>query len=78
MPAALPAHLFSLAAPELYPTADLGFWEHEWSRHGTCARTITGLRPDYFEAVLKLHESYDLDVSPGASGVGWGGLGQGA
>ncbi|KAI3431487.1 hypothetical protein D9Q98_004538 [Chlorella vulgaris] len=48
---------------------NLGFWEHEWSRHGTCARTITGLRPDYFEAVLKLHESYDLDAALAVAGI---------
>jgi hypothetical protein len=41
---------------------DAGFWEHEWSRHGTCAQPVTGNRTAFFQTVLRLHEQYDLDV----------------
>ena len=64
--------------------ADAGFWDHEWQRHGTCARPITGDRPSFFQAVMRLHEKYDLDVSPpptpppphthGVAAAGWQGV----
>ena len=43
--------------------ADAGFWDHEWARHGTCARPLLGERAAFFNATLNLHEEYDLDVS---------------
>ncbi|EFN54085.1 hypothetical protein CHLNCDRAFT_25350, partial [Chlorella variabilis] len=49
--------------------ADAGFWDHEWQRHGTCARPITGDRPSFFQAVMRLHEKYDLDVALSEAGI---------
>ena len=37
-------------------------------QHGTCARAVTGERQAYFDAAMRLHEQYDLDVSANASG----------
>lgn len=45
------------------PATDTGFWDHEWEKHGTCARPVTGDRPSFFNATMRLHERYDLDVS---------------
>ena len=45
------------------PATDTGFWDHEWDKHGTCARPVTGDRPSFFNATMRLHERYDLDVS---------------
>ena len=43
--------------------ADDTFWEHEWTKHGTCALDILGSEHKYFKTVLKLHYKYDLAVS---------------
>jgi ribonuclease I len=37
------------------------FWEHEWSRHGTCA--ALGGQHAFFAAVLRLHRALNIQVS---------------
>jgi ribonuclease T2 len=43
--------------------SDETFWDHEWSKHGTCALNIFPTEHSYFKHVLKLHWRYDLAVS---------------
>jgi ribonuclease T2 len=43
-----------------------GFWEHEWSKHGTCSG-FTQRR--YFEASLELYNRYDITRGLGNAGV---------
>ncbi|GLC33429.1 hypothetical protein PLESTM_000070300 [Pleodorina starrii] len=40
--------------------SDESFWEHEWSKHGTCSVGIFPTEHSYFSNVLKLHRRYDL------------------
>ncbi|GLC48244.1 hypothetical protein PLESTB_000074700 [Pleodorina starrii] len=40
--------------------SDENFWEHEWSKHGTCSVGIFPTEHSYFSNVLKLHRRYDL------------------
>jgi ribonuclease T2 len=42
---------------------DATFWEHEWSKHGTCALSIFSSEYKYFKTVLRMHHRYDLGVS---------------
>ena len=37
------------------------FWDHEWSRHGTCAAPLLGNRTEFFKTVVQLHDKYDLN-----------------
>ncbi|KXZ54538.1 hypothetical protein GPECTOR_4g603 [Gonium pectorale] len=39
---------------------DGDFWDHEWSKHGTCALSLLPTEHKYFKTVLKLHWRYDL------------------
>ncbi|EFJ52050.1 S-like RNase, partial [Volvox carteri f. nagariensis] len=39
------------------------FWEHEWSKHGTCALDIFPSEHSYFGHILKLHWRYDLSAA---------------
>lgn len=41
---------------------DDSFWEHEWTKHGTCSEPVTGPRHAYFASVLGLNARYDLQV----------------
>jgi hypothetical protein len=45
--------------------SDETFWEHEWSKHGTCSRDVLPTEHSYFKHVLDLHSRYDLAVSGG-------------
>ncbi|KAL4428999.1 hypothetical protein ABPG77_006038 [Micractinium sp. CCAP 211/92] len=49
--------------------SDEAFWQHEWDRHGSCAVSVIGERPDYFAAVMRLHEQFDLDLALAAAGI---------
>lgn len=42
--------------------SDDSFWDHEWTKHGTCSERVTGPRPAFFETVLALNQRYDLQV----------------
>ncbi|KAL4440325.1 hypothetical protein ABPG75_003326 [Micractinium tetrahymenae] len=48
---------------------DEAFWQHEWDRHGSCAVPVTGERPDFFAAVMRLHEQFDLDLALAAASI---------
>ncbi|GIL78121.1 hypothetical protein Vretimale_7432 [Volvox reticuliferus] len=37
------------------------FWAYEWEKHGTCALSVFPTELKYFEAVLKLHRTYNLE-----------------
>jgi len=37
------------------------FWDHEWSKHGTCAEPVIGNQSIYFQTALELHDIYDLN-----------------
>ena len=60
-----------------WPSFHLGadaFWEHEWSKHGTCAGPVTGNRSAYFATALRLHDQFNLNqvlaplgILPGSS-----------
>jgi ribonuclease T2 len=44
-----------------YEGGDSTFWEHEWSKHGTCASPLLGNRTSYFQNVIVMNEQYDLN-----------------
>lgn len=56
-----PSTLFSHFRPS-YMDSNEKFWEHEWSRHGTCALKVLPSENRYFKTVLNLHKRYDLAV----------------
>ncbi len=41
---------------------DATFWNHEWTRHGTCAEDVIGGQHDYFKAVLRLHNELNVQA----------------
>lgn len=45
--------------PDLYKN-QTGFWQHEWSKHGTCAEDVLPSTFDYFSTSLKLFDQFDL------------------
>lgn len=45
------------------------FWQHEWSKHGTCAEPLLGNRSSFVATVLDLHERYNLDMALGEAGI---------
>ncbi|PNH11508.1 Extracellular ribonuclease LE [Tetrabaena socialis] len=49
--------------PSFFGTDDT-FWEHEWSKHGTCALNVLKDEHKFFKTVLKLHWRYDLAGAP--------------
>lgn len=46
-----------------YTTDDYTFWNHEWTKHGTCAVSVIDGEKDYFEEVLRLHNSLNIQVN---------------
>ncbi|KAG1680566.1 hypothetical protein FOA52_015013 [Chlamydomonas sp. UWO 241] len=57
---------------ELWPSyadSDVPFWEHEWSRHGTCAMSVMPNEHAYFKAVLDENHKYDLAVALSAANI---------
>jgi ribonuclease T2 len=49
--------------PNLYTdSSPYSFWEHEWTKHGTCATGIASLQGEYnfFNQALKLNQRYDI------------------
>lgn len=38
------------------------FWRHEWEKHGTCSLDVLENEKEYFEAVLRLHRTFSIDV----------------
>lgn len=49
--------------------SDEGFWNHEWSKHGTCSLSVLPTQEDYFAKALELNSQYDLNVALGESGI---------
>lgn len=48
--------------PSYSSSGDTSFWEHEWSKHGTCATanaTIIPNQADFFKDTLGLRTKYD-------------------
>eukprot|EP00191_Tetraselmis_sp_GSL018_P021634 CAMPEP_0177582708 /NCGR_PEP_ID=MMETSP0419_2-20121207/2907_1 /TAXON_ID=582737 /ORGANISM="Tetraselmis sp., Strain GSL018" /LENGTH=135 /DNA_ID=CAMNT_0019071999 /DNA_START=487 /DNA_END=894 /DNA_ORIENTATION=- len=45
------------------------FWEHEWSRHGTCAISRFHSERAFFETALKLHETFDIEATLAQNGI---------
>eukprot|EP00882_Tetradesmus_deserticola_P005671 GHRQ01005971.1.p1 GENE.GHRQ01005971.1~~GHRQ01005971.1.p1 ORF type:complete len:293 (+),score=53.38 GHRQ01005971.1:302-1180(+) len=43
-----------------WSSADMVFWNHEWTRHGTCAEAIVGHQHAFFQTVLSLHSKLDI------------------
>lgn len=41
---------------------DETFWNHEWTRHGTCAEGVVGQQHAFFKAVLSLHNKLNIQV----------------
>lgn len=46
-----------------------GFWSHEWSKHGTCAKPLFQNESGYFGAALALSEQYDLNEALASNGL---------
>jgi ribonuclease T2 len=44
---------------------DDGFWEHEWTKHGTCAADVTALKDElgFFKQTLALRQSHDIGAA---------------
>jgi len=58
--------------PNLYSDTQWeSFWEHEWTKHGTCASTVSSLSDElhYFNQTLQLHDKYNLLSMFGESDV---------
>ncbi|GIL83126.1 hypothetical protein Vretifemale_11941 [Volvox reticuliferus] len=45
------------------------FWDHEWSKHGTCALDVFPSEHSYFKSILRLHRQYDLAAALGQAGI---------
>jgi hypothetical protein len=56
----------SPAAPAAAAGANEEFWNHEWTRHGTCAGPVLATQHEFFGEVLDLHHDLNLEVSPPA------------
>jgi hypothetical protein len=41
---------------------DETFWNHEWTRHGTCAEGVLGHQHAFFKTVLSLHNKLNIQV----------------
>uniref|UniRef100_A0A7R9V9Y2 Uncharacterized protein n=1 Tax=Chlamydomonas euryale TaxID=1486919 RepID=A0A7R9V9Y2_9CHLO len=57
---------------EVWPTVfedNERFWEHEWTKHGTCSLDVLPDEHAYFKAVLDLHAEYDLAAAFKAKGI---------
>jgi ribonuclease T2 len=48
---------------------DATFWNHEWTRHGTCAEDVIGGQHDYFKAVLRLHNELNVQAAFESAGI---------
>lgn len=46
--------------PSLVSPDQESFWNHEWTRHGTCAEKLTPTEHAYFRLVLNLREKFDV------------------
>lgn len=49
--------------PNMYTDTPMNdFWEHEWTKHGTCATSlpVLGREVDYFNQTLNLNRQYDF------------------
>lgn len=45
------------------------FWDHEWTKHGTCAEPLLGNHSAFFNTALKLHEQFDLNQALAPLGI---------
>ncbi|KAF8072919.1 hypothetical protein HT031_000579 [Scenedesmus sp. PABB004] len=48
---------------------DESFWNHEWTRHGTCAERVVGGQHAFFDAVLRLHRRLNLQDALADAGI---------
>eukprot|EP00879_Flechtneria_rotunda_P012346 GHRR01012893.1.p1 GENE.GHRR01012893.1~~GHRR01012893.1.p1 ORF type:complete len:321 (+),score=91.96 GHRR01012893.1:250-1212(+) len=48
---------------------DEAFWNHEWTRHGTCAKKLVGGQHSFFKAVLDLHEKLNVQAALESAGI---------
>ncbi|WIA09049.1 hypothetical protein OEZ85_008463 [Tetradesmus obliquus] len=48
---------------------DETFWNHEWTRHGTCAEGVVGQQHAFFKAVLSLHNKLNIQEAFEARGI---------
>jgi len=46
-----------------------GFWDHEWSKHGTCSLSVLPTQEEYFAKALELNSQYDLNVAMEENGI---------
>lgn len=54
--------------PTFFNSED-SFWDHEWSKHGTCALKVLPDEHHFFGTVLDLHHRYDLSTALLASDI---------
>lgn len=61
------------AAMQLYwPSfgmTNVAFWQHEWSRHGTCSSPWLKTQHEFFGSVLALHRELNLEDALAARGI---------
>eukprot|EP00163_Fabomonas_tropica_P027363 TRINITY_DN523_c0_g1_i2.p1 TRINITY_DN523_c0_g1~~TRINITY_DN523_c0_g1_i2.p1 ORF type:complete len:267 (+),score=68.80 TRINITY_DN523_c0_g1_i2:128-928(+) len=48
---------------DMFPGDGDNFWEHEYNKHGTCARSLPALSDElsFFQATLKLRQQWDFN-----------------
>ena len=54
--------------PSLSNGGNDAFWQHEWSKHGTCALDVLPSQPDFFASSLALRAKYDIVAALGKAG----------
>ncbi|GLI60009.1 hypothetical protein VaNZ11_002072 [Volvox africanus] len=55
--------------PCTFMNSNNDFWEHEWTKHGTCATDVLPNEYSYFDTVLMLHKQYNLQDALKAAGI---------
>ncbi|GIL65539.1 hypothetical protein Vafri_19284, partial [Volvox africanus] len=55
--------------PCTFMDSNNAFWEHEWTKHGTCATDVLPTEYSYFDTVLMLHMQYNLQDALKAAGI---------
>eukprot|EP00878_Enallax_costatus_P000557 GHUV01000654.1.p1 GENE.GHUV01000654.1~~GHUV01000654.1.p1 ORF type:complete len:256 (+),score=36.69 GHUV01000654.1:77-844(+) len=52
-----------------YTTDDYTFWNHEWTKHGTCAESVVDGEKDYFQEVIRLHKLLNIQDAFKKAGI---------